>query len=77
MASDTAKGSKKVKINADMAIDLKDKSNYKISESDEISTQTAELSRIIQRRYKQEASNEMAVWKKKLMMCECVILFPT
>ena len=67
-SSDTAKGSKKVKINADKAVALKDKSDYEISESDEVSTQTAELSRIIQRRYKQEASNEKAVWKNKLMM---------
>jgi hypothetical protein len=67
-SSDTSKGSKKVKINADKAVALKDKSDYEISESDEIGVQTGELSGIVQGRHKQGSSNEKAVWKKKLMM---------
>ena len=67
-SSDTAKGSKKVKINADKAMALMDDSNFKMSESDEIGTETAELTEHIQSRYKQVASNEKNIWKNRLMM---------
>lgn len=67
-SSDTAKGSKKVKINADKAMALMDDSNFKMSESDEIGTGTVELTEHIQSRHKQVASNERNLWKNRLMM---------
>ncbi len=67
-SSDTAKGSKKVKINADKSAAMKNDSDFEASESDEIGTKTAELTEHIQSRYKQVASNEKEIWKNKLMM---------
>ena len=70
MAGNSAKGPKKVKTNTVRSVALKDDSYIKISESDEIGAQTAELTELIQRRYKQVALKEedKAIWKKKLMM---------
>ena len=47
---------------------LMDDSNFKMLESDEIGTETAELTEHIQSRYKQVASNEKKIWKNRLMM---------
>ena len=69
-SSDTAKGAGKVKINADKAAALKNESDFKMSESDEIGTKTAELTELIQSRYKRGDSSEKdrTIWKNTLMM---------
>jgi hypothetical protein len=69
-SSDTAKGAKKVKINADKAVALKNASNYKKSESDEAGTQAATLTEAIQKRLRKGpvAEKDKVIWKNKLYM---------
>jgi hypothetical protein len=68
MASDTAKGSKKVKIAA-KAVALKNKSNFKKTESDEVGQKTQELAETIQNHYEKGTMREKdkVLWKEKLL----------
>lgn len=69
-ASDTASGSKKVKVNADKSVALKNRSNYKKSEGDEIGYNVGALTKLIQNLHKKGPLREKdkAIWKDKLMM---------
>jgi hypothetical protein len=70
IAGDTSKGTKKVKINVIKSAALKDDSNLKVSESDELGTKTSELADLIQSRNKRAPLKERdkATWKITLMM---------